>query len=256
MTLPARAIRRATSGGPPAGGVLTKRMDAGRSPRFRGGVYLPGPPLRARLGWPRPTGELVEDAAGRAGLHVDQRIEAVARVAAMLGEPCVRGYPSRRPEPGPAVACQRTVNLSSCKYLEQTDSLPLRIWARRFGRIDHEAVRFAARHRRRGPRDGRLPDEDAAHRPGRTTSGSGRIEQGHRGSVLDDAHDEGTFTLGLMNASGARLEATEATGTLENRVMAAAWLASHLSVKQAAVPPPVRLGHELTTNRRDAVRRR
>ena len=47
-------------------------------------------------------------------------------------------------------------------------------------------------------------------------------------SVLDDAHDEGeeTFTLVLSNASGARLQDAEATGTIENTdLMPAALLA-------------------------------
>ena len=47
-------------------------------------------------------------------------------------------------------------------------------------------------------------------------------------SVLDDAHDEGeeTFTLALSNASGARLQDAEATGTIENTdLMPAALLA-------------------------------
>ena len=46
--------------------------------------------------------------------------------------------------------------------------------------------------------------------------------------VLDDSHDEGeeTFTLAPSNASGAWLEETEATGTIENRdLMPAALLA-------------------------------
>ena len=47
-------------------------------------------------------------------------------------------------------------------------------------------------------------------------------------AVLDDAHDEGeeTFTLALSNASGARLEDAEATGTIKNTdLMPAALLA-------------------------------
>ena len=70
--------------------------------------------------------------------------------------------------------------------------------------------------------------EDYAAASGTLTFSAGESSKTVEVAVLDDAHDEGeeTFTLALSNASGARLEDAEATGTIENAdLMPAALLA-------------------------------
>ena len=60
--------------------------------------------------------------------------------------------------------------------------------------------------------------EDYAAASGTLTFAAGESSKTVEVEVLDDAHDEGeeTFVLALSNASGARLEDAEATGTIEN----------------------------------------
>ena len=60
--------------------------------------------------------------------------------------------------------------------------------------------------------------EDYAAASGTLTFEAGESSKTVSVAVLDDAHDEGeeTFVLALSNASGARLEDAEATGTIEN----------------------------------------
>ena len=60
--------------------------------------------------------------------------------------------------------------------------------------------------------------EDYAAASGTLTFATGESRKTVEVAVLDDAHDEGgeTFVLALSNASGARLEDAEATGTIEN----------------------------------------
>ena len=60
--------------------------------------------------------------------------------------------------------------------------------------------------------------EDYAAASGTLTFAAGESSKTVEVAVLDDAHDEGeeTFVLALSNASGARLEDAEATGTIEN----------------------------------------
>ena len=70
--------------------------------------------------------------------------------------------------------------------------------------------------------------EDYRAASGTLTFSAGESSKTIEVAVLDDAHDEGeeTFTLTLSNASGARLEDAEATGTIENTdLMPAALLA-------------------------------
>ena len=70
--------------------------------------------------------------------------------------------------------------------------------------------------------------EDYRAASGTLTFAAGESTKTVEVAVLDDAHDEGeeTFTLALSNASGARLEDAEATGTIENTdLMPAALLA-------------------------------
>ena len=70
--------------------------------------------------------------------------------------------------------------------------------------------------------------EDYAAASGTLTFVAGESSKTVEVAVLDDAHDEGeeTFVLALSNASGARLEDAEATGTIENAdVLPAALLA-------------------------------
>ena len=70
--------------------------------------------------------------------------------------------------------------------------------------------------------------EDYTAASGTLTFAAGESAKTVAVSVLDDAHDEGeeTFTLSLSNATGARLEDAEATGTIENAdLMPAALLA-------------------------------
>ena len=60
--------------------------------------------------------------------------------------------------------------------------------------------------------------EDYTSASGTLTFAAGETSKPVEVGVLDDAHDEGeeTFVLALSNASGARLEDAEATGTIEN----------------------------------------
>ena len=60
--------------------------------------------------------------------------------------------------------------------------------------------------------------EDYAAASGTLTFAAGESSKTVEVAVLDDAHDEGeeTFVLALSNASGARLEDADATGTIEN----------------------------------------
>ena len=60
--------------------------------------------------------------------------------------------------------------------------------------------------------------EDYAAAGGTLTFAAGETSKTVEVAVLDDAHDEGeeTFVLALSNASGARLDDAEATGTIEN----------------------------------------
>ena len=60
--------------------------------------------------------------------------------------------------------------------------------------------------------------EDYAAASGTLTFAPGESSKTVEVAVLDDAHDEGeeTFVLALSNASGARLEDADATGTIEN----------------------------------------
>ena len=60
--------------------------------------------------------------------------------------------------------------------------------------------------------------EDYAAAGGTLTFAAGETSKTVEVAVLDDAHDEGeeTFVLVLSNASGARLDDAEATGTIEN----------------------------------------
>ena len=60
--------------------------------------------------------------------------------------------------------------------------------------------------------------EDYTAAGGTLTYAAGESSKTVEVAVLDDAHDEGeeTFVLALLNASGARLEDAEATGTIEN----------------------------------------
>ena len=63
---------------------------------------------------------------------------------------------------------------------------------------------------------------------GTLTFASGETSKTVSVAVLDDSHDEGseTMTFTLSNASGARIEDGEATGTIENSdAMPKAWLA-------------------------------
>ena len=73
-----------------------------------------------------------------------------------------------------------------------------------------------------------LAGEDYTAAAGTLTFEAGEATKTVAVAVLDDAHDEGeeTFVLALSNASGARLEDREATGTIENAdLMPAALLA-------------------------------
>ena len=70
--------------------------------------------------------------------------------------------------------------------------------------------------------------EDYTSTSGTLTFASGETSKTVSVAVLDDSHDEGseTMTLTLSNASGARIEDGEATGTIENSdAMPKAWLA-------------------------------
>ena len=60
--------------------------------------------------------------------------------------------------------------------------------------------------------------EDYAAAGGTLTFAAGETSKTVEVAVIDDAHDEGeeTFVLALSNASGARLDDAEATGTIEN----------------------------------------
>ena len=60
--------------------------------------------------------------------------------------------------------------------------------------------------------------EDYTAASGTLTFAAGESSKTVEVAVIDDAHDEGeeTFVLALSNASGARLEDAEATGTIEN----------------------------------------
>ena len=60
--------------------------------------------------------------------------------------------------------------------------------------------------------------EDYSAASGTLTFAAGESSKTIEIGVLDEAHDEGedTFMLALSNASGARLEDAEATGTIEN----------------------------------------
>ena len=69
---------------------------------------------------------------------------------------------------------------------------------------------------------------DYTAKSGTLTFGAGESSKTIEVAVLDDSHDGGeeTFTLALSNASGARLQDAEATGTIENTdLMPAALLA-------------------------------
>ena len=70
--------------------------------------------------------------------------------------------------------------------------------------------------------------EDYTAASGTLVFAAGETAKSVEVAVLDDAHDEGaeTLTLRLSNASGARIEDGDATGTIENTdAMPRAWLA-------------------------------